>query len=91
MEPCIECLEGYQAILHDSLRVTISIFRLLMYPLPWASMPPASATIPEKVGRNLEIYKRYMAGERAQNLANEFGVSVRRVNWLINRIRRNMV
>ena len=55
------------------------------------SLLPASAAIPEKVDRNLEIYQRYVAGERAQNLADEFGISVRRVNWLINRFRRNAV
>ena len=43
-------------------------------------MLPASAAITEKIYRNLEILKRYKAGERAQNLADEFGISVRRVN-----------
>ena len=83
--------EGYQAILRDTLRLSINIFKLLIYPLPRASMLPASAAIPEKVDRNLEIYKRYSTGERAQNLADEFGISVRRVNWLIDRFRRNAV
>ena len=71
-----------------TLRVAISIFKLLMYPSPRTSLLPASAAIPEKTDRNFEIYKRYMAGERAQNLADEFSISVRRVNWLINRFRR---
>ena len=83
--------EGYQAILRDTLHVAISILKLLMYPSPRMSLIPASAAIPEKVYRNLEIFKRYTAGERAQNLAYELGISVRRVNWLINRLRRYAV
>ena len=54
-------------------------------------MLPASAAIPEKVDRNLEIYKGYTAGERTQKLADEFGISVRRINWLITRFRRTML
>ena len=71
--------DGYQTILRDTLRVAISVFKLLMYPTPCTSMLPASAAIPGKVDRNLEIYKRYTAGEHAQILADEFGISVRRV------------
>ena len=72
-----------------TLRVAIAIFKLLIYPSPRTSRLPASAAIPEKVERNLEIYRRYIAGERTQNLADEFGISIRRVNWLIKRFRRN--
>ncbi len=46
---------------------------------------PVSDMIPEKAWRNQEIVRRYMAGERAVDLANEFGISVRRVNRLIRR------
>jgi Mor family transcriptional regulator len=46
---------------------------------------PVSDLIPEKEQRNREIYHRYMVGERAVNLAREFGISVRRVNRLIRR------
>ena len=46
---------------------------------------PVSDMIPEKDQRNQEIYKRYLAGERAFDLAREFGISVRRVNRLIRR------
>jgi len=41
--------------------------------------------IPEKDQRIQEIFARYMAGERAVDLAREFGISVRRVNRLIRR------
>ena len=47
---------------------------------------PVSDRIPEKDQRNQEIYERYMAGERAVDLAQEFGISVRSVNKLICRL-----
>ncbi len=46
---------------------------------------PVSDMIPEKDQRNQEIFTRYTAGERAVDLAREFGISVRRVNRLIRR------
>ena len=46
---------------------------------------PVSDMIPEKEWRNKEIVRRYLAGERAVDLAKEFGISVRRVNRLIRR------
>lgn len=46
---------------------------------------PVRDMIPEKEWRNQEIVRRYLAGERAVNLAKEFGISVRRVNRLIRR------
>jgi hypothetical protein len=44
---------------------------------------PLTNMIPEKDVRNQAIYHRYMAGERAVDLASEFGISVRRVNRII--------
>jgi len=61
------------------------LFKTLLYPDPRTSTLPASAKIPSNIDRNREIYSRYVAGERTQKLANEFGISARRVNWLINR------
>jgi hypothetical protein len=46
---------------------------------------PASSMIPTKIQRNQEIVRRYLAGERAADLAKEFGISIRRVNRLIHR------
>ena len=46
---------------------------------------PVSDMIPEKDVRNQAIYHRYLAGERAVDLASEFEISVRRVNKLIRR------
>lgn len=79
--------EGYQTISCASLRLTISLFLNLLYPLPRASMFPASNAIPAKTDRNREIYDRYIAGERALTLAQEFRISVRRVNRLITRLK----
>jgi DNA-directed RNA polymerase specialized sigma subunit len=47
---------------------------------------PVSDILPLKENRNREIYVRYMAGERAADLAQEFGVSVRRISRIIKRI-----
>jgi Mor family transcriptional regulator len=41
--------------------------------------------IPAKTLRNLEIVRRYLAGERTADLAKEFEISIRRVNRLIRR------
>ena len=41
--------------------------------------------IPPKTKRNEEIIRRYMAGERAVDLADEFEISVRRVNRIVRR------
>ncbi len=46
---------------------------------------PASDIPPLKADRNQEIVRRYLAGERAVDLAEEYGISVRRVNRLIRR------
>jgi hypothetical protein len=83
--------EGYRAILRTSLRVATSLFKRLLYPDPRTSALPALAKIPPNTERNRDIYNRYVVGERAQKLADEFGISVRRVNWLINRFRQNTV
>jgi Mor family transcriptional regulator len=49
------------------------------------AIAPVTDMIPEKEWRNQEIVRRYLAGERAVDLAREFGISVRRVNRLIRR------
>jgi Mor family transcriptional regulator len=47
---------------------------------------PLSEIPPLNESRNQASYDRYMAGERAVDLAKEFGVSVRRINKLFRRI-----
>jgi len=77
--------EGYQPISRDSLFRIVERVLAAFYahkPLP---QKPASSLIPEKQSRNLEIVQRYLAGERAADLAQEFGISVRRVNRLVRR------
>ena len=49
------------------------------------AIAPVTDMIPEREWRNQEIVRRYLAGERAVDLAREFGISVRRVNRLIRR------
>ncbi|SRR5258707_1803061 len=49
---------------------------------------PVNDIPPLKANRNQEIYDRYLVGERAVDLAKEFGVSVRRINKIIWRIQR---
>jgi hypothetical protein len=43
----------------------------------------ASSMIPPKTQRNQQIVQRYLSGERAVVLAEEYGISVRRVNRLV--------
>ncbi|MCC6973570.1 MAG: helix-turn-helix domain-containing protein [Anaerolineae bacterium] len=77
--------EGYETLSRDSLFRIVERVLAAFYqnrPLP---TKPASSLIPEKRNRNLEIVQRYLAGERAVDLAQEFGISVRRVNRLVRR------
>jgi Mor family transcriptional regulator len=46
---------------------------------------PASSMIAPKSQGNQEIVRRYLEGERAIDLAEEYEISVRRVNRLIRR------
>jgi Mor family transcriptional regulator len=48
---------------------------------------PVSGMI-TKEERNLEIYQRYIAGESSAALAQEFGISTRRVIRLVHRYQR---
>jgi Mor family transcriptional regulator len=66
----------------------VAIILRLLYKDQPVSARPVSDIPPLKADRNQEIYDRYMAGERAVDLAGEFGVSVRRINKIIRRIQR---
>ena len=46
---------------------------------------PITDLIPAEEDRNLEIYERYVAGEPAVDLAEDYGVSLQRVYVLIRR------
>jgi hypothetical protein len=83
--------EGYRGILRDTLRVAILVLKSMLDSISHISTLPASAKIPANTDRNREIYNRYMTGERAQKLADDFGISVRRVNWLITHFCQNSV
>ena len=49
------------------------------------SVQPITDLIPTEESRNFEIYKRYAAGERAVDLAEDYGVSLQRIYVLIRR------
>ncbi|CAG1014838.1 hypothetical protein ANRL4_05324 [Anaerolineae bacterium] len=77
--------EGYETLSRDSLfRIVERVLAAFYQDRPLPSKP-ASSLIPEKQSRNLEIVQRFLAGERAADLAQAFGISVRRVNRLVRR------
>ena len=49
------------------------------------STQPVTDLIPTEEERNFEIYKRYIADERAVDLAEDYGVSLQRIYVLIRR------
>jgi len=65
--------------------IAVAIVLWMMYGDRQNPTKPASSMIPPKVERNQEIVRRYLAGKRAVDLAEEFGISVHRVNRLIRR------
>ena len=65
--------------------IAVAVVLRIMYGDKPAPVKPASSMIPPKIQRNQEIIQRYLAGERAIDLAEEYGISVRRVNKLIRR------
>ncbi len=77
--------EGYEPKSRDSMGNAVAVVLRLLYADKPVLDKPASGMIPAKTQRNQEIVQRYLAGERAVDLAKEFGISVRRVNRLIRR------
>ena len=49
------------------------------------STQPVTDLIPLEEVRNAEIYQRYAAGERAVELAEDYGISLQRIYVLIRR------
>ncbi len=77
--------EGFGNISSATPSHAVAIILRLLYkdqPIP---SNPVSDIPPLKADRNQEIVRRYLVGERAVDLAKEFGISVRRVNRLIRR------
>jgi Mor family transcriptional regulator len=66
----------------------VQIILRILYVGVSAPDQPVSGMIPSKEKRNLEIYQRYMAGESSTALAQEFGISTRRVIRLVHRYQR---
>ena len=78
-------LEGFGNISSASMSLTVRRVLAQLYRGIIEATPQVTDMIPAKEWRNQEIFRRYMAGERAVDLAREFGLSVRRVNRLIRR------
>jgi hypothetical protein len=77
--------EGFESISSASTSLAVQRVLAQFYRGMIEAETPVSDMIPEKDERNQEIVRRYLAGERAFDLAREFGISVRRVNRLIRR------
>jgi hypothetical protein len=77
--------EGYEPTSRDSVGLAVATVLWILYGDEPKSEKPASSMIPTKDHRNQEIVRRYLAGERAADLAKEFGISIRHVNRLIRR------
>ncbi len=78
-------LEGFGNISSASMSLAVQRVLAQLYSGMIEAETPVRDMIPEKEWRNQEIVRRYLAGERAVDLAKEFGISVRRVNRLIRR------
>ena len=77
--------EGLEVRSRDSsLYAALFVLRVFYLRLQLSSTP-RSSMIPPKTRRNEEIIQRYLAGERAVDLADEFEISVRRMNRIIRR------
>jgi Mor family transcriptional regulator len=63
----------------------VALILQLLYADQRLSDKPVTDIPPAKLERNRAIYERYLRGEKAADLAREFGVSVRRINKLIRR------
>lgn len=68
---------------------SLRLIELLYKGIP-APQEPVSLLIPMMTERDEMIYTRYMAGERAVRLAEEYGVSLQRLHWLIRRYKSRM-
>jgi hypothetical protein len=77
--------EGFGNISSANPSQAVAIILRLLYKDQHLPEKPVSDIPPLKADRNREIVERYLAGERAVDLAKEFGISVRRVNRLIRR------
>ena len=82
-------LEGFQTISRDYMGFTVAVILLALNGSVLTTSIRVTSSIPAKTERNQEIIQCYLAGERALDLAQEFGISVRRVNKLIVRQRKH--
>ncbi len=67
----------------------VPVFLQLLYRDGQPSDTPIRRVTPPKEERNREIYRRYLEGVRAVNLATEYGISLQRVYVIIRVGKRN--
>ena len=77
--------EGLEIISRDKFVFSVTLVLKVFYFEVTAPTVPVSSMIPVKVDRNRELIERFLAGERAVDLAGAFGISVRRVNRIVRR------
>ena len=75
--------EGFGSISSTTPSQAVAVILRLLYKDQLIPAKPVNDKPPLKAERNQEIVRRYLAGECAVDLAEEFGISVRRVNRLI--------
>ena len=71
----------------SSAMVEAAVHRVLrqLYFGQTVSTQPVTDLVPTEEDRNLEIYNRYVAGERAIDLAEDYRVSLQRIYVLLRR------
>ena len=76
---------GFQVI--SSATVESAVHRVLrqLYFGQTLSAQPVTDLIPTEDERNSEIYQRYVNGERAVDLADDYGISLQRIYVLLRR------
>ena len=75
--------EGFEPTSSATLAHAVRrILRVLYSGIPHPAAPLNDFT-PTKHNRNREIYTRYLAGERAIELAAEYGISLQRLHEII--------
>jgi len=79
---------GFQVL--SSATVESAVHRVLCQLYLGQTLPerPVTDLIPLEEMRNAEIYQRYINGERAIDLAEDFSVSLQRIYVLIRRYQR---
>ena len=82
-------LEGFEDSSSASIEKAVRRLLRLLYAGMELPSEPLTDFIPTKEDRNREVYRRYLAGARAVDLAAEYGISLQRVYVIIRLGKRN--